>query len=195
MPLQMMLDRLREPGVWDDSASFRLDRPREGLDLDFHAVRPLHWAAIYGHSSTFALLLSWFRDYSLRRLLDIVNCSCDMSLLDWAVLHLFHPQPWATNTIKIIRAVVSLFPPNISFSTISPLFLAMDSDFVKAEAIEAFLDVPGGVVAYDDWWDSCVAGILRPVPPRVLLDAGVEVNMGLLTNMGLRVVRIMGVQR
>jgi len=101
-----------------------------------------------------------------------------MSILHWAVLHLFHPQRRTTNTIKIIRAVVGLLPPNISFSTISPLFLSMGSDFVKAEVIEALLAVPGGVAAYGDRSDSCVAGILRPVPLTVLLDVGVEVDMG-----------------
>lgn len=48
--------------------------------------------------------------------------------------------------------------------------------------------MPGGVVAYDDRWDSCVAGILGPVPLTVLLDAGVDINWVSMTNMALRVI-------
>jgi len=64
----------------------------------------------------------------------------------------------------------------------------MGSDFVKGELIEALLDVPGGVTAYDDRSGSCVAGTLRPIPMAMLLDAGVMINLGLITDLALRVI-------
>jgi len=183
-----MLDRLHGPGAWDNSAKFGSIRPLTAEWGNYSAIGPLHWAAVYGHYTTFVLLMAWFKDHSPGTLLEIFDCTCYLSLANCAVLHLFHPQRQINNSIKIINTVVGLLPEKLSFDRISPLFLATGSRFVTGDLIEALLSVPGGLAAYGNGWKSHSAGFLQPVSLGLLLDAGVKVDLNLLTQMALRII-------